>query len=114
MSSYTISKKLNPNKVFILQKSELEKRFDPQYYQKEYKNIVNKLKENKHSKLGEIVKFSKETWNQKDFFNDTFPYIEISEIDTLSGEIQNISNIELSNAASRAKMIVRENDIIVS
>ena len=114
MSSYTITKKLNPNKVFILQKSELEKRFDPQYYQKEYKNIVNKLKENKHSKLGEIVKFSKETWNQKDFFNDTFPYIEISEIDTLSGEIQNISNIELSNAASRAKMIVRENDIIVS
>jgi restriction endonuclease S subunit len=115
MSSYTITnKKLDKNKVFILQKSELEKRFDPQYYQVEYKNIVNKLKEKKHIKLGEIVKFSKETWNQKDFFNDTFPYIEISEIDTLSGEIQNISNIELSNAASRAKMIVRENDIIVS
>ena len=114
MSSYTISKKLNPNKVFILQKSELEKRFDPQYYKKEYKNIVNKLKENKHNKLGNIVKFSKETWNQKDFFNNTFPYIEISEIDTLSGEIQNISNIEINDAASRAKMIVRENDIIVS
>lgn len=115
MSNYTITNKsLNKNKVFILQKSELEKRFDPQYYQVEYKKIVNKLKENKHSKLGEIVKFSKETWNQKDFFNDTFPYIEISEIDILSGEIQNISNIEISNAASRAKMIVRENDIIVS
>ena len=32
MSSYTISKKLNPKKVFILQKSELEKRFDPSWY----------------------------------------------------------------------------------
>ena len=115
MSNYTITNKsLDKNKVFILQKSELEKRFNPQYYQVEYKKIINKLKENKHSKLGEIVKFSKETWNQKDFFNDTFPYIEISEIDILSGEIQNISNVEISNAASRAKMIVRENDIIVS
>jgi restriction endonuclease S subunit len=33
MSTYTISNtKLNPNRVFILQKSELEKRFDPAYY----------------------------------------------------------------------------------
>ena len=32
MSSYTISKSSNPNRVFILQKSELEKRFDPLYY----------------------------------------------------------------------------------
>lgn len=32
MSNYTISKSLNPKRVFILQKSELEKRFDPQFY----------------------------------------------------------------------------------
>ena len=33
MSTYTISNtKLNPNRVFILQKSELEKRLDPAYY----------------------------------------------------------------------------------
>ncbi|OQX78349.1 MAG: hypothetical protein B6D61_05775 [Bacteroidetes bacterium 4484_249] len=33
MSSYTISNtKLNPNRVFILQKSELEKRLDPAFY----------------------------------------------------------------------------------
>lgn len=113
-NTYTLPPTLNPNKVFILQKSEVEKRLDPQYYQIEYKNIVNKLKENKHSKLGNIVKFSKETWNQKDFFDTTFPYVEISEIDTLSGEIQNIANVEIKDAASRAKMIVRENDIIIS
>lgn len=32
MSSYTISPTLNKSRVFILQKSELEKRFDPLYY----------------------------------------------------------------------------------
>ncbi|MCC6683620.1 MAG: restriction endonuclease subunit S, partial [Bacteroidia bacterium] len=51
---------------------------------------------------------------QKDFFDSTFPYIEISEIDIISGEIQNIVQVEKEKAASRAKMIVRENDIIIS
>jgi len=114
MSSYTISKSLNPKRVFILQKSELEKRFDPQFYKQEYKDNLDKIKRINHKRLGEVVKFSSETWNQKDFFETTFPYIEISEIDTLSGEIQNIVQVDKVSAASRAKMIVRENDIIIS
>ncbi|MDA3871209.1 MAG: restriction endonuclease subunit S [Candidatus Marinimicrobia bacterium] len=115
MSTYTISNtKLNSNRVFILQKSELEKRLDPQFYKQEYKEIINNIKKGKNARLGNIVRFSSETWNQNDFFVDTFPYIEISEIDTISGEIQNIVQIKKENAASRAKMIVRENDIIVS
>ena len=33
MNRYTISNtKLNPNRVFVLQKSELEKRLDPFFY----------------------------------------------------------------------------------
>ncbi len=114
MSNFTISPTLNKNKVFLIQKSELEKRLDPQYYKQDFKDNVAKIKSIPYKRLGEVVKFSSETWNQKDFFNSTFPYIEISEIDTLSGEIQNISNIEVENAPSRAKMIVRENDIIIS
>ncbi|GAB1429274.1 hypothetical protein MASR2M18_01040 [Ignavibacteria bacterium] len=114
MSSYTISPTLNKSKVFILQKSELEKRLDPQFYKQEYKDNLEKIKRINHTRLGEVVKFSTETWNQKDFFDSTFPYIEISEIDTISGEIQNIVQVEKEKAASRAKMIVRENDIIIS
>jgi type I restriction enzyme S subunit len=114
MSRYTISPTLNKSRVFILQKSELEKRFDPQFYKQEYKDNLEKIKRINYKRLGEVVKFSTETWNQKDFFDSTFPYIEISEIDTISGEIQNIVQVEKEKAASRAKMIVRENDIIIS
>jgi hypothetical protein len=32
MSSFNISPTLNKDKVFLVQKSELEKRFDPFYY----------------------------------------------------------------------------------
>jgi restriction endonuclease S subunit len=115
MSSYTFTNnKLDKNKVFILQKSEIEKRFDPQFYKQEYKTLLSKIKSKSFKRLGDIVKFSNETWNQKDFFENTFPYIEISEINTLSGEIENISETEIGEAASRAKMIVRKNDIIIS
>lgn len=114
MSSYTISATLNKSRVFILQNSELEKRLDPQFYKQEYKDNLEKIKRINHKRLGEVVKFSSETWNQKDFFENSFPYIEISEIDTISGQIQNIVQVDKEKAASRAKMIVRENDIIIS
>ena len=42
MNTYTISNtKLNPNRVFILQKSELEKRLDPFYYVPELVELEN-------------------------------------------------------------------------
>ncbi len=45
MELYTVSKSLNPKRVFILQKSELEKRFDPFFYVPELleKEIVNHI-----------------------------------------------------------------------
>jgi restriction endonuclease S subunit len=67
-----------------------------------------------NNKLGHFVEFSDETWDQKTIFNKIFPYIEIGEIDISSGEIKNISNIEIQDAPSRAKMIVRGGDILIS
>ena len=43
MTNYKISKSLNENKVFILQKSELEKRFDPFYYVPELVDLEKRL-----------------------------------------------------------------------
>ncbi len=76
--------------------------------------MVYRLTKLNCKKLGDIIEFSNETWNQKDFFDSKFPYIEINAIDTLTGEIKNITYYEKNKAPSRAKMIVRENDIIIS
>ncbi|SDC69245.1 restriction endonuclease subunit S [Williamwhitmania taraxaci] len=114
MSSFTISPTLNKDKVFILNLSQVEHRLDPNFYRQIFKDNIEKIKANNYKRIGEVVKFSNETWNQKDFFSSTFPYIEISEIDTLSGDIKNLSEVDIADAPSRAKMIVRENDIIVS
>lgn len=55
MSSYTISKSLNPSRVFILQKSELEKRFDPFYYVPELLELERKVLAKKPKKLRDYV-----------------------------------------------------------
>ena len=55
MSAYTISPSLNKNKVFILQKSEIEKRFDPFYYIPDLLELEKKVLAKKPKKLRDYV-----------------------------------------------------------
>lgn len=104
----------NMPQQFTVKLSELESRLDPHFYQPVYGDLIDKLSKNKVMKLGDLISISSETWNQKDFFDATFPYIEISEIDLQTGQINQIKNVPIAEAPSRAKKIVREGDIIVS
>ncbi|MCX6232868.1 MAG: restriction endonuclease subunit S [Bacteroidetes bacterium] len=55
MSSYTISNSLNPQRIFILQKSELEKRLDPFFYIPELLELEKKILTKKPKKLRDYV-----------------------------------------------------------
>ncbi len=89
-------------------------RLDAPFYKKMYKDNLTNIKKSTFKPLKNIAMFSSETWNQTDMFTDTFPYVEISEINLIDGTIENINYIKLKDAPSRAKMIIRNNDIIVS
>lgn len=104
------------NKIFLINRSEIEGRMDPHYYKPEFINLNRKIRDIPNKQLGELINFSSETWNQKDFFTDKFPYIEIGDIDLKTGDIKNISmkKTNISDVPSSAKMVVRENDIIIS
>ncbi len=103
---------MQENKVRI---SEIfNSRLDPHFYRKEFLKLRNSLDDSKTYRLGDIVEFSNETWDQKSKFEDEFPYIEISEIDIRTGIIQNINWCSLAKAPSRAKMVVHTGDIIIS
>ena len=71
------------------------------------------LKELPHDNLENIIEFSDEVWNGKDFFEDVFPYIEISNIG-LKNNIWHSNATSMDKIPSRAKMVVRNGDIIVS
>lgn len=106
--------KVEIQKAFAINLSNFESRLDPHFYLPNFKALIDNVRKTKNAQLGDLIEFSKETWNQKDGFEDEFPYIEISEIDLSSGKINNVSMVSISEAPSRAKMVVRTNDIIVS
>lgn len=83
-------------------------------FHKGIEDAVMLFKDTSHKTLGEISSFSTEGWDQKSVFDDTFPYIGISAIDTSLGEIISIESVPVNNAPSRAKKIVRKNDILIS
>lgn len=99
---------------FIIKRSDLEGRIEPAFYSPKYVSLIKKLKTNKHFRLKDVVKFSSETWDQQEDFKNYFPYLEISEINLETGSIQNIKEVKVSEAPSRAKMKIRNNDIIIS
>jgi len=100
--------------AFAITSDEIEGRIDPFFYKPYFKTLQRAIESKNYSELGELVEFAKETWDQKSIFDNQFPYIEISNIDTTNGEIAKTDFVPVAEAPSRAKMVVREGDIIVS
>lgn len=112
---YRVSENISPNKIFLAKYSDLEGRWDPHFYTKYFSDIVNELKKCKsYKKLHQIAHFSSEYWNQKDYYEIEFPYIEIGGINIADGKIDEISYVPVEKAPDRAKVIVRTDDIIIS
>lgn len=91
-------------------------RFDASFYQSSFVQVAQAIAAGLYqpSRLKDLVNFSTEIWNGKDYFVEKFPYIEISEIDLTFGEIKNANYLPIKEAPSRAKMLVRHDDLIVS
>lgn len=97
-----------------MRRGEVKERFDAHFHLPEFKLLVSLIKTVRCVALGEVTTLSSETWDQNSHFSsEVFPYIEISAVELGTNEY-NIDMIPLPEAPSRAKMIVRQNDIIVS
>lgn len=113
--SYQVPQNIDPNKVFLVNRSEIEGRLDPSFYTKHFLDIIDEIKKcERYNRLYQIARFSSEYWNQKDMYENEFPYIEIGALNIEDGRIEEVAYIPIENAPSRAKVIVRANDIIVS
>ena len=113
--SYQVPQHISKDKIFIVNCSEIEGRLDPLFYTRQFSVLTNKIKKcGLYKQLHEIAHFSSETWNQKDYYEEKFPYIEIGAINITDGLIEKVTKIPVDKAPSRAKVLVRTNDIIIS
>ncbi len=100
--------------IFAIHGTEIaNSRIDTEYHNPYYTKRVNEILKVKHDTLGNIISFSNETWNQHDIFPSRFPYIEIANVG-LKENSYSVTIVPTNSAPSRAKMIVRNGDIIIS
>lgn len=94
---YSISLNINPNKVFLIKRSELEGRIDPEQYHAERIEAIEKIKSNNCIvKLKEVVKSAKTTTTD---IKETDVYIGLENITSNTGEyIQTSSKQSISSA----------------
>jgi len=89
-------------------------RFDPHYHRPSFKQLSATLRERGHLRLGDVVKLSHELWDQASLFQSEFPYLEIGAINMDLGRFSAPSFTLIAEAASRARMLVRPTDLLVS
>lgn len=88
-------------------------RFDAEYYQPEFLKSESMLKKCKDVSLYEIAKFSKLRRNPENQPEKELKYIDISNVNISTGDII-IQLLKGHQAPSRARKVVRENEIIIS
>jgi restriction endonuclease S subunit len=109
---------VNENKTlsFIVRHSKIEGRFDPIFYQPKFMEIVDKIKKTSWTvkELNDIVLFSNKKVNPKKNPNEYFNYVEITDIDVNLGEITSFKKLLGKEAPSRARMVIKKGNIILS
>jgi hypothetical protein len=100
-------------KVFSVTRAVAVARFDPHFHLPAFAQILRTLTANGGEPLGRVVSFSNEVWNAAEHDEATFRYIEISSVDTETGEARAVET-PVAEAPSRARMAVHTEDIIVS
>ena len=97
-----------------MERGEVESRLDSSNYRPQFRTLVGNLNRIYAKPLGSLAAFSEETWDKSDGrFNDVFPYIEISGVD-LGIDEYFVAEVSVSEAPSRARQVVRANDILIS
>ena len=81
MSSYTISNPtINTKRMFILQKSEIEKRFDPEFYGHIFNKYEKQLIKKPFKKFNQILKSINNGFDFREYKDFGTPYIKVANI----------------------------------
>jgi len=102
------------NRMFRVTMRDVQLRHDPNFFGRKYVHLTEAITARPYKLLRDVCSFSSEVWDQKTGYEDVFPYLEISAIDLKTGDIAEISDTAITEAPSRARMIARPNDILVS
>lgn len=89
-------------------------RADSEYFQPKYERMIEKIKNHKAELLLDVIENIPARFNPLSQPDKTFKYVELANIDSSIGTIDGYSEVLGGDAPSRAKRILKANDVIVS
>ncbi len=109
-AKYELSYTANLSKTFAVHRA------DAEYFQPAYEEVIKCILDyqNGHSWLLNYVKSIKPDFDPMRHPHKTFSYVELADIDPSIGVVNSVSEIKGEEAPSRARRVLRKNDIIVS
>jgi len=90
------------------------RRLDPHFHSPIFRMNRSRIESHRHLAMKELCELSDETWDKAQYFQDRFPYVEIGAINCENGEIGGVEELMTAEAPSRAQMVVRAGDLLVS
>lgn len=114
MSRYTISPTLNKRQVFILQKSDLEKRFDPMYYAHEYNNYDKKLSKKPFKKFHQILKSINNGYDFRDYKESGTPYLKVANVKQGELDFTKIQYIDFNSSEISKNIQLKKGNILLT
>lgn len=90
------------------------RRLDPHFHSPMFRMNRSRIESHRHLELKGLCELSDETWDKAQYFQDRFPYVEIGAINCENGEIGGVEELATAEAPSRAQMVVRAGDLLVS
>lgn len=103
-----------PNYVMNLSDVKSARRVDADYFQPKYGKLLAVLNKTNSRPLTEVVKNVAEQFDPGRNPDSEFRYVELSNINSSTGVIDGFSEVMGKNAPSRARRILKTNDVIVS
>jgi len=101
------------NTYAVLLKNDVHRRFDPHYHTPQFLKLIKKLDVFGALPLSSVFDLSEDRVDPIGFDAEWFQYIEISGVNASTGEVM-ASSTRCDEAPSRARMLVKKDDLIVS
>jgi len=108
--------KVEDNLSYIVNLSEVKSahRADAEYFQPKYEKLVERIKKSGAASLLDLVQNVAARFNPKSQQTKLFQYVELSNITSSVGTIDGFSEVAGGEAPSRAKRVLKTNDVILS
>jgi restriction endonuclease S subunit len=114
-STYKITNPtLNPNRVFILQKSEMEKRLDPMYYAHEYNQFDKKISKKPFKKFNQILKSINNGYDFRDYKESGTPYLKVANVKRGELDFSKIQYIDFNSSEISKNIQLKKGNLLLT